>query len=109
MSARGLLVSGNRYSGEMQIRLTKIRDVVQKVIALRAELGRRFPELLKEQHLKMLEEDLAKYIDSAAAGFVDRLSSRPLDPGGAVREALRGHLEREARSIQVKVKSDLQA
>jgi len=61
LAAKGLAISGNRYSGEIEIRLGKIGSVVEKRIALRRELGSKVPELLEEYHLKTLKDELEEY------------------------------------------------
>ena len=108
LAAKGLAISGNRYSGEIEIRLGKIGSVVEKRIALRRELGCKVPELLEEYHLKTLKNELEEYINSGVAGCIQYLSMPP-NPGGAVREALRGHAERQAGSIKAKVANELAA
>lgn len=109
LAARGLFQSGARYSGVMKIRLGKLTDVVWQAIELRKELGRRIPALLGEQQLATLQDQLGKYVDSAFAGVIENVLSRGPDPGGAVREALRGNAEREVRSVQARLNSEITA
>lgn len=63
LSARGLSRSGQRFSGEMQIRLRMIRNAVERVITLRRQLGKRLPLLLEEHQLTTLEKRMESFVN----------------------------------------------
>ena len=76
LAARGLALSGSRFSGEMKIFLKKINGIIDKRIMLRREVGAKVPALLENQSMITLKAELDQFVDSATGGFITRLSSR---------------------------------
>ncbi len=109
LSAKGVIISGVRFSPEVKIRFEKHLGVAWRSIELRKELGRSVPDLLEEQQLAALKDKLFGHVDRAAAAVVENVLSRVPDLGGAVRQALRANVEHEASSAKVRIGSELSA
>jgi hypothetical protein len=109
LAAQGAAISSDRYMGEIRIHFSHVESVIEKQIALRQELGRKVPELFEEQRLKTLDDELARYVDSAVNGFINRRSSQPPHPGGAALDALSRQMEQQGFSIKAKLKAELEA
>lgn len=110
LAARGLALSGSRFSGEMKIFLKKINGIIDKRIMLRREVGAKVPALLENQSMITLKAELDQFVDSATGGFITRLSSRQgATLAGAIREALRGEIQRQAAGIKARLNNELRA
>src|ERR1019366_1762390 len=69
LAATGGYNSGKRGVLEMEIRFSNLADnVIQKVIAKRKELGRKFPDLLTQDHLNQLRDRLHHHVDAVVNG-----------------------------------------
>src|SRR4051812_25498762 len=77
LAARGLAMSGMRFSAEVDIIFSSIEEVVAKAIAFRQELGAKVPALLEPGNLKILQDKLDQYVEGGVRGVRARAQNPP--------------------------------
>ena len=108
-AARGLARSGGVLIGEMEIRFNSIANgPIEKAIAKRKELGRRFPDLLTPDRLNDLRDKLHRHVDGVLKGQETRNAM-----GGGIHGAVLVPLTRQAQNkasaIKARIAQDLEA
>ena len=106
LAAKGLLNSGPRYLGEVNIFFTSIESIVEKAIACRKELGIKVPALLTPPNLKVIQDKLDQIIDGGVNSVRSRLA---LEARNAVGAAMVQEAQRRAFSLKAKLKMEIAA
>lgn len=71
---KGVAASGGRYKTELEIRFGGAGGLIEKAIAKRAQLGRKFPELLTPARLSELQQRLNRSLSAIVQSQHDRMA-----------------------------------
>jgi len=104
LAAAGAYNSGRRPVLEMEIRFSKLAETpIQKVIAKRKELGRKFPDLLTQDQLNQLRDRLNHHVDAMVNGERTRMAT---SRGGGITAS--HEYQMKAHGLKVKISQELE-
>jgi hypothetical protein len=106
LAAKGALQSGRGWLAESEIRWDSIWSVVETIIGVRKDLGRRVPDLLRHDHLNSLERKLAQLVDGTATAANDANARLQIPAAGA---ALNQESATRANALRHRITTELTA
>lgn len=108
MAKRGMTISGPRNLRHLDLRFNRAASIIDRSVETRAELGRKFPELLSAEQLKALKHRLDSGVSALVQSIYDDSARHYRASGQRVPEARNRTCEQRGAQLRTKIDRAIQ-